>query len=158
MVNYLCSNKKRIIYGVLLFIWMVTIFYFSSQNGDDSQSTSDVITYKIVGLLNISDKETENAIKEIISFIVRKSAHFSIYFIGGFIIYGFLKTFGMMPKNLFYMTILFGFLYSVSDEIHQYFVPGRAAQIRDIFIDTFGIFAMAIIRLMIDNRLNSKKN
>ena len=29
-------------------------------------------------------------------------------------------------------------LYAISDEIHQYFVPGRSAEIRDVLIDVLG--------------------
>lgn len=35
--------------------------------------------------------------------------------------------------------LLIGFLYAVSDEIHQHFVPGRAMQARDVLIDTAGV-------------------
>ena len=35
---------------------------------------------------------------------------------------------------------IIGFFYAVSDEIHQYFVPGRAMQARDVLIDTAGVF------------------
>ena len=37
---------KRIVYAVLIILWMITIFEFSNQNGDTSQGTSDVITDK----------------------------------------------------------------------------------------------------------------
>ena len=35
---------------------------------------------------------------------------------------------------------IIGFFYAVSDEIHQYFVPGRAMQSQDVLIDTAGVF------------------
>lgn len=144
--------KKRVIYLILIVCWMLTIFYFSSQNADDSQSTSDVFTDKIVGILNISNESTADSVRNIVSFIVRKSAHFIIYFVGGFVIYGFMKTFDISTKNVLYYSILFGCFYAISDEIHQYFVPGRAAEVRDVFIDTFGVFLMTIIRWLIDNK------
>ena len=34
--------------------------------------------------------------------------------------------------------VAFCFLYACSDEIHQYFVPGRACMFRDILLDTAG--------------------
>ena len=36
------------------------------------------------------------------------------------------------------------FLYAVSDEFHQSFVPGRSASIRDVLIDTIGIIGFYI--------------
>ena len=40
--------QKRIILGILILIWMITIFLFSSQDGMESESTSDIITNRIV--------------------------------------------------------------------------------------------------------------
>ncbi len=36
-------------------------------------------------------------------------------------------------------TILVGILYGISDEWHQYFVPGRCATVYDVFFDFFGV-------------------
>ena len=34
----------------------------------------------------------------------------------------------------------FCFLYACTDELHQYFVPGRACRFKDVMIDTAGAF------------------
>jgi VanZ family protein len=36
-------------------------------------------------------------------------------------------------------SFLIAYLYSFSDEFHQYFVPGRTARLRDTFFDLAGI-------------------
>lgn len=45
--------------------------------------------------------------------------------------------------------------YAVSDEIHQYFVPGRSCELRDVFIDfsgsVLGIILIAIILIFFRN-------
>ncbi len=41
-------------------------------------------------------------------------------------------------KVLAVITILFTALYGISDEIHQYFVPGRESSISDALADFFG--------------------
>lgn len=56
--------------------------------------------------------------------------------------------------------LLIGFLYAVSDEIHQYFVPGRAMQARDVLIDTAGVLlgiwiARGIMRIRYGERRKS---
>ena len=38
-------------------------------------------------------------------------------------------------------SILIGIAYAVSDEIHQSFVRGRTADVRDLVADTVGVFA-----------------
>ncbi|MFQ8632799.1 MAG: VanZ family protein, partial [Intestinibacter bartlettii] len=55
-------------------------------------------------------------------------------------------------------------LYAISDEIHQYFVPGRACQFRDVMIDScgalFGIAVIVILKKMVNkikNIYNNKK-
>lgn len=41
-------------------------------------------------------------------------------------------------ENLLLFTFLIGTIYGISDEIHQYFVPGRVSDILDVFADVFG--------------------
>lgn len=77
MIKAICNNKKRIIYGILVIIWMALVFVFSSQNGEESKRTSGYFTDKVVQIISsvktdINIEDTE----EIISFIIRKMAHF----------------------------------------------------------------------------------
>ena len=137
---------KRIIYAIIVLLWMITVFSFSSQNGEESQGTSDVFTYKIMEIFNLSDKDNAIQIKEWISFIIRKFAHFGIYCIGGFFIYGFFDTFNIEKKKVILFTIMSGMLYACFDEIHQSFVLERAGQIRDVLIDTSGICFITLLR------------
>ena len=70
---------KRIIYGILIIINCIVIFNFSAQNAEKSSKTSNVIVNKIV--TDISKKNTKiekENISNNITFIVRKTAHFSI--------------------------------------------------------------------------------
>jgi VanZ family protein len=42
-------------------------------------------------------------------------------------------------KNIAILVAVMGFLFALSDEIHQYFVPGRSADIFDLLVDFAGI-------------------
>lgn len=42
-------------------------------------------------------------------------------------------------------TIFTAYLFAISDELHQRFVPGREGRVRDTFIDLLGIFIGVII-------------
>lgn len=42
-------------------------------------------------------------------------------------------------------TIVFGFIYGISDELHQAFVPYRTVSGFDVFIDSLGSFAGSLI-------------
>lgn len=140
MIKAICNNKKRIIYGIFVIVWMILIFAFSSQNGEESQRTSGYFTDKVVQIITKvkSDINIENT-EEIVSFIIRKMAHFSIYFVGGILIFNFVGTFPLKLKNVILLTFIIGCVYSISDEIHQLFISERAGQIRDVLIDSAGV-------------------
>lgn len=43
------------------------------------------------------------------------------------------------------VALLFSFVYAVSDEVHQLFVPGRAASLGDVGIDILGIMLAGML-------------
>lgn len=146
MIKAICNNKKRIIYGILVVIWMVLVFVFSSQNGEESKRTSGYFSDKVVQIIasvktDINVEDTE----EIISFIIRKMAHFSIYFVGGILIFNFVNTFPLKLRNVMLLAFVLGCVYSISDEIHQLFISERAGQIRDVLIDSTGVLIAILL-------------
>ena len=56
-----------------------------------------------------------------------------------------------------YLPWLTGTLYAVTDEIHQYFVPGRSCEFRDICIDSAGvlcgIFCLCLFKALCQTKL-----
>ena len=74
---------------------------------------------------------------------IDKILHFGAYFIYGLSLQVFfIALFSMNKisrKKYYLLTIICGFLFAISDEIHQYFVPGRHADILDLLIDWAGI-------------------
>lgn len=124
---------KKIIYTVFVVIWGVSVFLFSNQNGEESKETSDIITKPIVNIV-----KNEKIKEDDISFAVRKVAHFTIYFIGGFLIFNLLIQYDIEKKKCILYSILFIIAYAAMDEIHQYFIAKRTAKIMDVGIDTMG--------------------
>ena len=132
---------KKIISFIVLILWMIAIFSFSSADANKSTSTSDkVITTMIEIKDKITNNETPNNEKEIIvknsSFYIRKIAHITEYLILGFLIFNLLKQYSV--TNIYY-AIGLSILYSCTDEFHQLFISGRSGSIRDILIDSIGI-------------------
>ncbi len=121
-------KRKRIISVILLIIWLIVIFVMSSFGGDDSASQSNIIVDFIAKLFNVSNLE-------VLSFIIRKLAHVTEYLILGVLFTNVVHLYN--AHN--YWGIVYSFLYAISDEIHQYFIPDRACQITDMLIDLFGI-------------------
>lgn len=131
----MCKKKK--VRWVVLISWVIFIFVMSNTPGDESSNQSEVIV-KILSYLGI---DLNSTFGELANLIVRKGAHFTEYFI----LFLLLKRVNSAYNNKgFNIVILIGivFLYACTDEIHQYFIPGRAARLTDVLIDTTGgIFA-----------------
>lgn len=146
------ENFKQIIYLALIIIWMLTIFLFSNENGDDSQKTSRSITEKIVKVLTYNQnitQEQELALMENTDYIVRKFAHFSIYVLGGILIYNYINTLNLKANRKIIVSIIIGVLYASFDELHQYFVADRSAQMLDVCIDSLGVITGVIFIYLI---------
>ena len=149
-------------YSVLVVLLQIVIFFFSAQTAVDSSRLSGGLTQKILGFLFKSISKTRILeLSEQLSFIVRKSAHFTIYFVLGiFMCLAVSKSKKFIDKSLdikFKYSFLFCFLYSVTDEIHQFFVPGRSLRLFDVFVDSIGsIFGIMII-IFVFKKLRSKK-
>jgi len=47
-------------------------------------------------------------------------------------------------KSGIFLAVLIAILYGVSDEYHQLFVPGRAGTIRDVILDSIGVFLASL--------------
>ena len=59
-------------------------------------------------------------------------------------------------KSLFIIVILISIFFGITDEIHQYFVPGRDASISDVGINSIGIlFASLFYLVSIEYRKNN---
>lgn len=127
---------KRICFLCLLLIWMGTVFMFSHQDATKSSDTSNVIVERVAQIFQVTDSEgVEN-----ISFIIRKLAHFSLYAVGGILAFLFFHTLEIDFWKTFVMSQGLGVFYAMTDEFHQFFVPGRSAELRDVCIDSMRCF------------------
>ena len=119
---------KHKIMIIMAFTMMGIIFLFSSCNANMSSMQSDMIVKLINNVIPIN------------SFFVRKLAHFSLFFILELILF-------LTLKNI-YLSFFISSGYALLDEFHQYFVPGRSCELRDVLIDISGcMLAILIIKL-----------
>ena len=127
------NKKKYILRWTMLVLWMCFIFYMSSRSGSESQEQSDLV----LSILNFFGLQLNESIKNIASFIVRKTAHVTEYMILYILIFRVVTLYSNTKKSkliaLFCMV-----LYASTDEIHQLFVSGRSGMVRDVFIDSIG--------------------
>ncbi len=99
------------------FFWMGIIFYLSSRT-------------------RVAVSETY-----ILNFLFFKSLHVAEYACLSLLICrGYRLSFPHLSlTKVLFLTFLTTFLYAVSDEVHQTFVPTREGTVRDVLIDTIGI-------------------
>lgn len=155
--------KKNIIRIILLILLIGTfniIFGFSGQNGEESSGISRKVTQFIVENIFHSPEETKIQIIEQMEGVVRKLAHFSIYTVVGILLMGLVSTYNIEEMKRIYISIVIGIIYATSDEIHQFFIPGRAAKFTDVMIDTMGValgITLVLLFLEILNKKGHKK-
>ena len=144
------TDKKQIIYRVIsliaLLAVMITIFCLSHEDATESKETSIAVASWFGALLeNIPDG------------VIRTIAHCIEFAALGFLMYNVIYSFkGFISP---FISIGLSFIYSVSDETHQYFIPGRAFQLIDLAVDLTGIVigTLAIFILLKLITRNKKK-
>jgi len=102
------------------------------QGGESSSFQSGFIVKAVVWVFNQLSLPTEGYN---LAFWVRKTAHFTEYFILGLF---WLKAQSKPFTHLFFYAI---FLIPILDESIQYFTPGRVMSGVDMLIDAFGLLS-----------------
>lgn len=125
--------KKKALKWLAVAIWCGVIFFFSQQNGQESGNTSELVK-KLFMLIGI---DVNSILGEMATLIIRKGAHFTEYFILCLLTYNALGR-GKSLKRRLAGALMFTAFYAVTDEIHQYFIPGRACALKDVLIDSSG--------------------
>lgn len=144
---------KKIVAWCLVVLWMCIIFHFSAQVSKKSDKTSSSTIKKVASAISPSFRKLPEKVKDKkvrpYNNMVRKCAHFIEYAVLGILSYIAFLQHKKTSKNTLKYALLLSVLYAISDEIHQYFVPGRACRWLDVLIDTggatVGIFLIMIL-------------
>ncbi len=159
---------RRKIFFVLMIIWMAVIFMFSARDANESTKDSNTIGLMICKVV-YSDFDSWPEYKQLeyakkIDHPVRKSGHVSEYIVLSILVLGaiipefksfkvtnssFIGLISAKAKYRFYVYwivgIIISILYAATDEFHQYFVPGRSAEFKDVMIDSIGVVIGGVI-------------
>ena len=115
---------------------MACIFYLSSQTATESRALSNrvveqlkTVTYLVPFIRKVD--LTHPVVR------IRKVAHFMIYLVLGIVSYLALPRQWPLRRKMA-LVVSLCFIYAITDEFHQSFVPGRGPDIRDVLIDTLG--------------------
>lgn len=142
------NSKKAavtLVAGLLLVLWYGIIFSFSAQSGVASTEISMGVSGSLTEVLDFLtfgkiDTEALTQLARIIEHPIRKIAHFSEYALMGILVYIMLYYPLKDRKQKILASVLWVAVSAAADELHQYFVPGRWASIKDVLLDTCGGF------------------
>lgn len=150
-------NKKRI-YLILSIIWMGIIFYMSNQPGNISQNLSQNVEHLLNSTPIVGDIFSNILNSAMSQFILRKMAHFSLYAFLAVLCFILIYEINRNIKKSTLISFIIISIYSCMDEIHQMFIPGRNAQLIDVFIDCIGgVVGLAIINVFFILKSKFKK-
>ncbi len=164
------DTAKLILTLSITILIMIFIFFQSSLPADISEKESGLITVALAEVLGMD--------QEIVSFAVRKCAHFSEYMILGFSLLMTLHSHARLHLRKSKNNIgckagisaklwgtgrgasltawCTGTIYAISDEIHQTFVPGRSCELRDVLIDSAGVLTAILMVHILHNIKRSR--
>lgn len=173
-------KKVNGIFFTLTIVWMIVIFIFSGQSGEDSAGLSGGITEFVISVIyrdyDSYSQEKQMEIADTVHYIIRKGAHFTEYAVLGFLAVMTALT-NICSKSHMKMSesesrrgtyfkagagaFVFSALYAVSDEFHQNFVSDRAPGVKDVLIDSMGalagiIFACAMFSLYLHRHIKNR--
>jgi VanZ family protein len=127
--------QQKALWWALIIVWCGLIFYQSGKGAVESSKSSMFIVELLSRWAVALFGPGAFTVPE---WAVRKTAHFSEYMIlGTLLVAGFFNRSRVAKTAL--LSLAAGFLYAVSDEVHQIFVPGRTGRFTDVVIDTLGI-------------------
>lgn len=126
------QKQKQTVYTIITLLWIVIIFSFSLQSGEDSGQLSGGIVSWIVETFSL----TKFMELDTIHFLVRKTAHFTEYFILGMFTVLTLLQMKVLKKGI--VGWFFCIVIASLDETIQLFVGGRAGQLMDVVLDSTG--------------------
>ena len=129
---------KKVLHILLVVIWLLVIFGFSNQAKENSERSSEVFERPFSVIAKTEDS------KKVITTIVRKTAHFTEYFILSFLILLVFKDYNDITYKQLIIILIICLICSIFDEIHQSFIPGRAGRWYDVLIDTSASFIFLI--------------
>ncbi len=126
-------KQKFITYWLPVFLGMCLVFWISTETF--SQRNTYSLAKAILGFLfpEISSREVG-----LIHEFVRKAGHVIEYFILGLLLFRAFRGGSNVSFNWrwSFSAVIVVVLWAASDEVHQFFVPARAASAVDVGIDT----------------------
>lgn len=138
------ENKKQLfLFSCLTVLWILVIFTFSLQSGEESGQLSGGVVAWIVEF--ICPENFTNTV--LLETLIRKGAHFTEYFILGVLMSRTVRE----TKCTRYILApwCMGTIVACCDETIQLFSAGRAGRIFDVMLDSSGVLTGCLILFLL---------
>ena len=135
--------SKYLAPGILLVIAVLFILYMSTMNGTMSHQLSKIVSNLVVR--DLLQLEISGWRMDVIDFIIRKIAHFVMYFGLGLVGYGYFYHRTHSIKKSMVCGWSVGIVISILDELQQLFRSGRTGRWYDVLIDGSGLLIAVIV-------------
>jgi Predicted integral membrane protein len=151
------DKRKLAVFTALTLLWMIVIFLFSAQPSEESYKTSDLV-------LAFQQKYFDTFFDKLTPIFIRKAAHMAEFGLLAMLYLAVLKSGGdaffkrKTKINHYLISLMAASLYAFTDELHQFFVPGRNATVLDWLFDSFGALAVLWIVHTISAKIKKKKS
>lgn len=137
------SQDLQLICSVLVMLCMCTIFTLSSMDKDASVGQSFAVSQQLLDVVSASNfQDFATQLKAIafyqLDWYIRKIAHMGEYTVLALLLCGSLRFGTEKHPHGILLAFVIGVLYGCSDEIHQWFVPGRGCNLIDVMFDSIG--------------------
>ena len=144
------AHQRKLLILLAVAFWMAIIFKLAAQQGEQSNLLSSKVTGVIVSLAQRFRPDV-NLVS--LNHFIRKCAHFLAYLVLGVVTLFVMRRIGLMGQQGVGFALLICISYSITDELHQAFVPGRTPKLTDVFIDSSGaLLGIGLFRLFIEDR------
>ncbi|MBR2045161.1 MAG: VanZ family protein [Agathobacter sp.] len=140
-------SKKFILWLVLSILWTLFIFSFSMQTGEESAELSGGIVSRLIESFFGAGFAYASALEH----LIRKTAHFSEYFVLGVLLSATVRE--TRCKRQVLVPWFIGTLVAACDETIQLFSNGRSAQVTDVMLDSAGVFCGCLIFSFLYNKV-----
>ncbi len=155
-------NFKLVLF-LLLILWVAVILYFSSQSPGTSDSQSRAAVKVIKAINDVFDISDTAFYERVAGFfrdtrlfepyttphaVVRKGAHFGIYFLLGAIAAGFGYVYSRKIFIGFLLGVCLPVTVAVADEFNQGLV-GRRSSLDDVVIDGVGALTGSVLAVLV---------
>ena len=132
-------------------IWMCVIYALSDKPAAKSSVQSESLALRLVRIATRFSSMTEAErvrLSLILEPYIRDIAHMVEYAVLFILLYMAVRLFVSGRYTVILSCLAVCFIYACTDEIHQYFVPGRAFELIDIGLDTLGAVIVSVALLL----------